>query len=130
MNTAAARVRPQQQARTPEVQRTPLRIVENVKTGASPKKYLAVVILPMLALILFNLYLNALMAETAYSLQENRRELVLVNESNEALLRDLQVVSSPSTLEENAKRLGMEPAPQSLFISVEKQAIAKNVSDF
>ncbi|EEH64206.1 hypothetical protein HMPREF0044_0495 [Gleimia coleocanis DSM 15436] len=130
MSTATARVRPQQHApkATPEL--VQLRVIETVKAGTSPAKLLLILVIPVILIVLANLYINTQMAQTAYELREKQVELIRLTEKNEALEQQLQVVSSPATLEENAKRLGMVPAPDALFISIKKNSIQKNLSDF
>lgn len=130
MNTAAARVKPRQLATQNAVAVSSLKVIDSPGTRPSKVKLLLIVLVPLILVMLAHFYINTQMAQTAFEVRNMSREYILLTEKNEALKHEIQKASSPTVLEKNAVRLGMVPARESLFISVEKNAIGRNIKDF
>lgn len=130
MRTAAARVRPKPQVQHKAVAVSSLKVIDSPNTKASKVKLLLIVLIPLVAVILVNFYINTQMAQTAFEMRNMSREYILLTEQNAALKQEIQLASSPTVLEKNAVRLGMVPAREALFVSVEKNAIQRNIKDF
>lgn len=129
MSTAAARVQPQPKRDSIQVPRT-LRVIEGGKNPASHFSLLMVMLMALVAVMVANLIINTQMAQTAHQLRDMNRELILLNEENNALQQELQTASSPAVLEQNAVRLGMVPARVAGYVSLSKQEVKKDIKNF
>ncbi|MCS4484545.1 hypothetical protein NXS08_03465 [Gleimia sp. 6138-11-ORH1] len=130
MNTAAARLKPRQLAPQKVASVSPLKVIDSPNTQSSKVKLLLIVLVPLIAVILGHFYINTQMAKTSFEVLNMSREYIQITEENEAIKQKIQLSSSPTVLEKNAVRLGMVPAKESLFVSIEKNAIHRNIKDF
>jgi len=65
------------------------------------------------------LTINILLAQDAFTLSELKSEAKIVSDQREAINREIEAVSSPASLAEQAKALGMRPSESPVFLNLD-----------
>jgi len=76
--------------------------------------------------LLASLLLNTTMAQASYRQHELTNELTTLTSSIQETQAALEVAASPKQLARAAKKLGMVPAPDIAFLSIEKSKVLGN----
>lgn len=87
-----------------------LRVMPEPKIVVSTAWWAALYISIVAMAFIVVLFLNAMMARTAFSLQEAEHELGLEWDKGTSLIAEVERASSPKSLAEKAQKLGLVPA--------------------
>ena len=107
-----------------------LKIVPDVSNGArATQKYFAT-FLSMITFIGFLclLGINTLLAQDAFTLSNLKAQVKVVADQREQVAREIDSISSPSSLALSANKLGMKPSESPIFLNLtpEDKALKNN----
>ena len=101
--------------------RAALQIVTDVSAGKQAnRKFFALFISALGSVFLLALLLiNTLLAQDAFELSQLKDELKLTSDQYEAVTHEIERISSPAVLAQEAKKLGMKPSETPTFLNLD-----------
>jgi hypothetical protein len=101
--------------------RTALQIVTDVSAGKQAnRKFFALFISALGSVFLLALLLiNTLLAQDAFELSQLKDDLKLTSDQYEAVTHEIERISSPAVLAQEAKKLGMKPSETPTFLNLD-----------
>jgi hypothetical protein len=101
--------------------RTALRIVADVSAGrqATSRSYALFITAIGVVFLLALLFINTLLAQDAFELSKLQADLKLSSDQYEAITREIERISSPAVLSEEAQKLGMKPSLTPTFLNLD-----------
>ncbi len=102
--------------------RAALRIVADVSAGnqATKKSYALFITAIGVVFLLALLFINTLLAQDAFELSKLQAELKLSSDQYEAVTREIERISSPAVLSQEAQKLGMKPSLTPTFLNLDE----------
>lgn len=100
-----------------------LRIVRAPATGRSRVGFILLCVSILVGALLGALMLNTAMATTAYQIHDQQVHLARLSETEQSLAQEVERLSSPVLLQQQAEDLGMEPASGMRYIMLSDGAI-------
>ena len=101
--------------------RAALQIVTDVSAGKQAnRKFFALFISALGSVFLLALLLiNTLLAQDAFELSQLKDDLKLTSDQYEAVTHEIERISSPAVLAQEAKKLGMKPSETPTFLNLD-----------
>ena len=101
--------------------RAALQIVADVSAGKQAnRKFFALFISALGSVFLLALLLiNTLLAQDAFELSQLKDDLKLTSDQYEAVTHEIERISSPAVLAQEAKKLGMKPSETPTFLNLD-----------
>lgn len=101
--------------------RAALQIVTDVSEGKQAnRKFFALFISALGSVFLLALLLiNTLLAQDAFELSQLKDDLKLTSDQYEAVTHEIERISSPAVLAQEAKKLGMKPSETPTFLNLD-----------
>ena len=101
--------------------RAALQIVTDVSAGKQAnRKFFALFISALGSVFLLGLLLiNTLLAQDAFELSQLKDDLKLTSDQYEAVTHEIERISSPAVLAQEAKKLGMKPSETPTFLNLD-----------
>ena len=101
--------------------RAALQIVTDVSAGKQAnRKFFALFISALGSVFLLALLLiNTLLAQDAFELSQLKDDLKLTSDQYEAVTHEIERISSPAVLGQEAKKLGMKPSETPTFLNLD-----------
>ena len=101
--------------------RVALQIVTDVSAGKQAnRRFFALFISALGSVFLMALLLiNTLLAQDAFELSQLNADLKLSSDQYEAVTHEIERISSPSVLAQEAKKLGMKPSETPTFLNLD-----------
>jgi len=101
--------------------RAALQIVTDVSAGKQAnRKFFALFISALGSVFLLALLLiNTLLAQDAFELSQLKDDLKLTSDQYEAVTHEIERISSPAVLAQEAKKLGMKPSATPTFLNLD-----------
>ena len=101
--------------------RAALRIVADVSAGnqATSRSYALFITAIGVVFLLALLFINTLLAQDAFELSKLQADLKLSSDQYEAVTREIERISSPAMLAEEAQKLGMKPSLTPTFLNLD-----------
>jgi hypothetical protein len=101
--------------------RAALQIVTDVSAGKQAnRKFFALFISALGSVFLLALLLiNTLLAQDAFELSQLKYDLKLTSDQYEAVTHEIERISSPAVLAQEAKKLGMKPSETPTFLNLD-----------
>lgn len=100
-----------------------LRIVRAPSAGRSRVGFILLCVSILVGSLLGVLMLNTAMATTAYDIHDQQVQLARLSETEQSLAQQVERLSSPVLLQQQAEELGMEPADGMRYITLADNAI-------
>ncbi len=102
--------------------RAALRIVADVSAGnqATKKSYALFITAIGVVFLLALLFINTLLAQDAFELSKLQADLKLSSDQYEAVTREIERISSPAVLSQEAQKLGMKPSLTPTFLNLDE----------
>lgn len=100
-----------------------LRIVRAPAPGRSRVGFILLCVSILVGSLLGVLMLNTAMATTAYEIHDQQVHLARLSETEQSLAQQVERLSSPVLLQQQAEELGMEPADGMRYITLADDAI-------
>ena len=99
-----------------------LRIVADVSAGnqATKKSYALFITAIGVVFLLALLFINTLLAQDAFELSKLQADLKLSSDQYEAVTREIERISSPAVLSQEAQKLGMKPSLTPTFLNLDE----------
>ena len=99
-----------------------LKLVPDISSGkqANRKFFARFVTVVGVIGLMFLLLINTLLAQDAFELTSLKLEAKLISDEREAIARQIDKLSSPEALAKAATDLGMKPAENPTFLSLDK----------
>lgn len=105
-----------------------LRVMPEPKVAISTAWWAALYISIIGAAFIAVLFLNAMMARTAFSLQEAEHELGLEWDKGTSLIAEVERASSPKSLANKAEKLGLTPAAEVVPVTLDESLATVDTS--
>lgn len=101
--------------------RAALQIVSDVSAGKQAnRRFFALFISALGSVFLLALLLiNTLLAQDAFELSQLKDDLKLTSDQYEAVTHEIERISSPAVLAQEAKKLGMKPSQTPTFLNLD-----------
>ena len=101
--------------------RAALRIVADASEGkqATSRSYALFITAIGVLFLLALLFINTLLAQDAFELSKLQADLKLSSDQYEAITREIERISSPAMLSEEAQKLGMKPSLTPTFLNLD-----------
>jgi hypothetical protein len=101
--------------------RAALRIVADTSEGkqATSRSYALFITAIGVLFLLALLFINTLLAQDAFELSKLQADLKLSSDQYEAITREIERISSPAMLSEEAQKLGMKPSLTPTFLNLD-----------
>jgi cell division protein FtsL len=101
--------------------RAALRIVADASVGkqATSRSYALFITAIGVLFLLALLFINTLLAQDAFELSKLQADLKLSSDQYEAITREIERISSPAMLSEEAQKLGMKPSLTPTFLNLD-----------
>lgn len=101
--------------------RAALQIVTDVSAGKQAnRKFFALFISALGSVFLLALLIiNTLLAQDAFELSQLKDDLKLTSDQYEAVTHEIERISSPAVLAQEAKKLGMKPSETPTFLNLD-----------
>ena len=101
--------------------RVALQIVTDVSAGKQAnRRFFALFISALGSVFLLALLLiNTLLAQDAFELSQLKDDLKLTSDQYEAVTHEIERISSPAVLAQEAKKLGMKPSETPTFLNLD-----------
>jgi hypothetical protein len=101
--------------------RAALQIVSDVSAGKQAnRRFFAIFISALGSVFLLALLLiNTLLAQDAFELSQLKDDLKLTSDQYEAVTHEIERISSPAVLAQEAKKLGMKPSQTPTFLNLD-----------
>jgi hypothetical protein len=101
--------------------RVALQIVTDVSSGKQAnRRFFALFISALGSVFLMALLLiNTLLAQDAFELSQLKADLKLSSDQYEAVTHEIERISSPAVLAQEAKKLGMKPSETPTFLNLD-----------
>ena len=102
--------------------RAALRIVADVSAGnqATSRSYALFITAIGVVFLLALLFINTLLAQDAFELSKLQADLKLSSDQYEAVTREIERISSPAVLSQEAQKLGMKPSLTPTFLNLDE----------
>ena len=102
-----------------------LRLVPEIKAGEKADRKTFVIFLSIIGAIglLLLLTINTMLAQDAFELQHLQAQATTLSDQREAVMRQIDLVSSPEELAARAVNLGMEPSQNPKFLSLNSSTL-------
>ncbi len=102
--------------------RAALRIVADVSAGnqATSRSYALFITAIGVVFLLALLFINTLLAQDAFELSKLQADLKLSSDQYEAVTREIERISSPAVLSQEAEKLGMKPSLTPTFLNLDE----------
>ena len=100
-----------------------LRLVRAPAPGRSRVGFILLCVAILVGSLLGVLMLNTAMATTAYEVHDQQVQLARLAETEQSLAQQVERLSSPVLLQQQAEELGMEPADGMRYITLAENAI-------
>ncbi len=102
--------------------RAALRIVADVSAGnpATSRSYALFITAIGVVFLLALLFINTLLAQDAFELSKLQADLKLSSDQYEAVTREIERISSPVVLSQEAQKLGMKPSLTPTFLNLDE----------
>ena len=102
--------------------RAALRIVADVSAGnpATSRSYALFITVIGVVFLLALLFINTLLAQDAFELSKLQADLKLSSDQYEAVTREIERISSPAVLSQEAQKLGMKPSLTPTFLNLDE----------
>ena len=102
--------------------RAALRIVADVSAGnpATSQSYALFITAIGVVFLLALLFINTLLAQDAFELSKLQADLKLSSDQYEAVTREIERISSPVVLSQEAQKLGMKPSLTPTFLNLDE----------
>jgi cell division protein FtsL len=102
--------------------RAALRIVADASAGnqATKKSYALFITAIGVVFLLALLFINTLLAQDAFELSKLQADLKLSSDQYEAVTREIERISSPAVLSQEAQKLGMKPSLTPTFLNLDE----------
>jgi len=85
----------------------------------SPRPYALFITAIGVVFLLALLFINTLLAQDAFELSKLQADLKLSSDQYEAITREIERISSPAMLSEEAQKLGMKPSLTPTFLNLD-----------
>jgi hypothetical protein len=101
--------------------RAALQIVSDVSAGKQADRRFFALFISALgsAFLLALLLINTLLAQDAFELSQLKDDLKLTSDQYEAVTHEIERISSPAVLAQEAKKLGMKPSQTPTFLNLD-----------
>jgi hypothetical protein len=101
--------------------RAALQIVSDVSAGKQANRRFFALFISALgsAFLLALLLINTLLAQDAFELSQLKDDLKLTSDQYEAVTHEIERISSPAVLAQEAKKLGMKPSQTPTFLNLD-----------
>jgi hypothetical protein len=101
--------------------RAALQIVSGVSAGKQANRRFFALFISALgsAFLLALLLINTLLAQDAFELSQLKDDLKLTSDQYEAVTHEIERISSPAVLAQEAKKLGMKPSQTPTFLNLD-----------
>ena len=101
--------------------RAALRIVADVSAGnqATSRSYALFITAIGVVFLLALLFINTLLAQDAFELSKLQADLKLSSDQYEAVSHEIERISSPAVLANQAKKFGMSPSQTPTFLNLD-----------
>lgn len=108
-----------------------LKLVPNLNDGKQADRKFFAIFVTVVGVIglLFLLLINTLLAQDAFELSNLKLQAKLVSDEREAIARQMDKISSPASLAEQATALGMKPSETPIFLSLNKPLVEVPVNN-
>ena len=102
--------------------RAALRLVADVSAGnqATSRSYALFITAIGVVFLLALLFINTLLAQDAFELSKLQADLKLSSDQYEAVTREIERISSPAVLSQEAEKLGMKPSLTPTFLNLDE----------
>lgn len=101
--------------------RAAFRLVADASAGkqATKRSYALFITAIGVAFLLAILFINTLLAQDAFELSKLQADLKLSSDQYEAVTREIERISSPAALSQEAQKLGMKPSLTPTFLNLD-----------
>ena len=108
-----------------------LKLVPNLNDGKQADRKFFAIFVTVVGVIglLFLLLINTLLAQDAFELSNLKLQAKLVSDEREAIARQMDKISSPASLAEQATALGMKPSETPIFLWLNKPLVEVPVNN-